>query len=137
VVFDGDVETDDQWEVFSVPIGGGPVTRLSGPLGGEGDTVWFVVGALGRVVYVADQETDEEYELFIVPAAGGGTTKLNGPLTAGGDVAAMVGDFQITPDGQRVVYRADQDTDGQIELYATLDDSLLPGGMVFVPVVSR
>ncbi len=41
-------------------------------------------------------------------------TKLNMPLPAGGSVV----EFRITPDGSRVVYRADQDVDNVFELYS-------------------
>jgi len=40
--------------------------------------------------------------------------KLNGGLVIGGSVQ----DFQISPDGSRVVYRADQDTVSARELYS-------------------
>ena len=40
--------------------------------------------------------------------------KLNAPLVAGGQVL----DFAISPDGQRVVYRADQETDELVELWS-------------------
>jgi hypothetical protein len=43
-------------------------------------------------------------------------TKLSGPLVVGGNVT----DFQISPNGQRVVYRADADTDNVFELYSVL-----------------
>jgi len=48
-----------------------------------------------------------------LPAAAQRTT-MSGGLVADGDVA----DFQISPDGQYVVFRADKDTDGKNELYS-------------------
>ena len=42
--------------------------------------------------------------------------KLNGPLVAGGSVYVL---FQISPDSDRVVYNADQDTDNVFELFAS------------------
>jgi uncharacterized repeat protein (TIGR01451 family) len=53
-------------------------------------------------------------ELYSVPLTGGTPVKLNGQLVSRGDVQ----DLQISPDSSRVVYRADQDTDGVVELYS-------------------
>lgn len=61
--------------------------------------------------------------LLVVPtarAAAGSPRKLNGPLAPGGRVAFG---FQVSPDGRRVVYRADQETAGMLELF-----SVPPGG---------
>lgn len=61
--------------------------------------------------------------------------KLNAPLVSGGEVL----EFAASPDGQWVVYRADQDADNVIELYSVpstggtvtkLNDPLVPGGAV-------
>lgn len=48
-----------------------------------------------------------------LPAAAQRTT-MSGGLVPSGDVA----DFQISPNGQYVVFRADKDTDGKDELYS-------------------
>src|SRR5262245_37516811 len=42
--------------------------------------------------------------------------KLNGPLArpVGGDIR----EFQVSPDGTRVIYAADQDTNDVVELYS-------------------
>jgi len=55
--------------------------------------------------------------LFKVPLDGSTEAiPLSPPLVAGGDV---LGFFIVSPDGGRVVYRADQDTDEVFELYAS------------------
>ena len=88
------------FDIYSVPIGGGPSIKLNGTL---------VSG--GRVF---------DYELYSVPATGGPVTKLNGALVSGGGVsnASRSQHFQISPDSSRVVYMADQDTDGVWELFS-------------------
>jgi len=62
--------------------------------------------------------------------------KLNGPLVTNGDVSS---DFTISTDSSRVVYRADQETEGVFELYSVpigggsvtkLNDTLVSGGDV-------
>ncbi len=45
----------------------------------------------------------------------GSPTKLNGSMVSGGNVS---GSFRSSPDNSRVAYKADQDTDGVLELYS-------------------
>ena len=83
-----------------------------------------------RLVFVADKEVLGRHELYSVPVAGGTPVKLHPPLVAGGDVAI---DWEVAPritsDGTRVVYVADQATDGYDNLY------VVPiGGGASVPV---
>jgi hypothetical protein len=75
----------------------------------------------GGVVLIAPLEDKLIDELFVVPITGGPATRLSGDLLNGGNVV----DFAISPDSQRVIYRADQETNDQYELFATFDDSLL------------
>ncbi len=49
-------------------------------------------------------------------------SRLSGPLTSGGDVA----EFQVAPNGSRVLYRADQDVDGVVELFSVSIDGGVP-----------
>lgn len=74
-----------------------------------------------RAVYRADQDADEVYELYSVPTLGGPSVKLSGPMTLGGDVddspPADTG-FLLAPGGARVLYRADQTSDGVFELFS-------------------
>jgi Tol biopolymer transport system component len=93
-----------------------------------------------RVVYLADQEEAGRFELYSVPCDGSAApTRLNGSLVTNGDVAGStapttLGAFQITPDGQRVVYRADQRTNEVFELFSVAIEggtaSLRSGAMV-------
>jgi Tol biopolymer transport system component len=109
VVYLADQQTDNVFELFSVPIAGGAVTKLNGVLVAGG----FILDATispdsQRVVYRADQATDTVDELFSVPILGGAVTRLNDPLVAGGDVSS----FKISDDSEWVVYVADQEVDG-------------------------
>jgi hypothetical protein len=81
-----------------------------------------------RVIYQANQDNVEVFELFRVPINGGTTIKLNGPMVSGGNVSAFEPGFTsffISPDSNRVVYLADQETNNVFELFATFEDSLL------------
>lgn len=114
VVYLADQQTDNVFELYSVPVGGGPYVKLSGPLTPQGEIAEFRISADSqRVVYRADQQTDEVYELYSAPITGGGAVKLNGVLPNGGDVRS----FAISPTGDFVVYPADQQTDDVVELF--------------------
>lgn len=86
-----------------------------------------------QVIYRADQGSDEVFELYLVDLSLPGVSyKLSDTLVPGGDIAAFdfSGDFTFTPDGSRVIYRADQDTNGTYELYIVNVSS--PGSSVKV-----
>ncbi|MEQ1893150.1 MAG: hypothetical protein ABL998_11440 [Planctomycetota bacterium] len=120
-------------------VAGGSVGRSDRPLPMRIDT------NSTRVVYLADQEVDERHELYSVPLAGGAVVKLNGPLVAGGDVAeaGFAGHlFDLSPNGARVVYLADQEVDERHELFSVplaggavvkLSGTLAPGERAFSP----
>jgi Tol biopolymer transport system component len=144
VVYRADQETDEVRELYSVPIAGPAAAgvKLNGALVPGGDVGDYVASPNGaRVVYRADQETDEAFELYSVPIAGPAAVgvKLNGPLVAGGSVSEGAA---FSPNSARVVYRADQQTDGVVELYSApstgpasagvrLNPTLVPGGHVW------
>ena len=119
VVYTADQDTDEVFEVYSVPIdGSSSPTKLNGSLTAGGD-VWLGIPTPdGRsVIYRADQNTDELWELFAVPADGSSVaTKISGTPAGGGDVLTT---WVVSPDGARVVYLGDQDTIGVWEVYST------------------
>src|SRR5262245_11928028 len=161
VVYWADQEEDEVFELFSVPIDGSQApVRLNGPLVPGGDVLFtptfLSVEAFApmtsdgsRVLYVADQDEDEVFELYCAPTDGSQPAiKLNSALVPGGDVLLNSPPFgpnpfwpQVSPGGNSAVYRADQETDGVIELYSVLlvgsrppvklDQPLGPDGDVF------
>jgi hypothetical protein len=127
VVYRADQNIDGVGELYSVPIGGPAASgvNLSGTLVSGGSVVdpppgltSFLISGFGlTVVFEADKDVDEQYELYSVPIAGPAANgvKLNGTIVpAGGDV----GNFRLDGIDQRVVYGADQDLDGVVELYS-------------------
>jgi formylglycine-generating enzyme required for sulfatase activity len=112
----------DRSQLYSIPPGG-PASanrRLDTTVPGEdgGEVSHYQISPdSSRVVYRADQDATGVSELYSVAVAGpaGSAIKLNGTLTSGG---AVLNDFSISPDGRRVVYRADQESDGVNELYS-------------------
>ena len=119
VVYVADQAADDEFEMYSVPVTGGVPVKLNGALVTGGD-VWsndyLFSPDSSRVVYIADQQTDGVNELFSVPITGGVAVKLNAPLASGREVKVF--GTIITPDGSRVVFRADQDIDDVFDLYS-------------------
>jgi len=122
VIFGGSLDTAGMDELYSVPVAG-PASagvKLNGPLP-EGSDVelweYDISPDSSRVLYRADQETDGVMELFSVPVAGPADqgVKLNGTLPGDAD---GVDRFRISPDSSRVVYMADQVTQGIDELYS-------------------
>lgn len=111
VLYRADQVTDTVDELFSVPIGGGGVTKLNPTPVLNGDVAAFATVG-GRTFYFADQDTDAVTELYSVPDSGGAVVKLNGALVAGGNVTnAFIG---LT----RVAYLADQDVNDVFEVYS-------------------
>jgi Tol biopolymer transport system component len=149
VVYVADQQKDNVFELYAVPIGG-PATagiKLNGALAtGGGVGVFKISPDNDWVVYQADQDTAALLELYSVPLGGPATAgiKLNGALVATGGV----GDFQISPDSGRVVYRAIQQTATVPELYSVplggpaaagikLNGTLVAGGNVGAFKISR
>jgi Tol biopolymer transport system component len=84
---------------------------------------WFAAGGT-RVVFLADALVDNQVELFSVPLTGGTRVRLNATLPANADVRF---DVAVSPDGMRVLYRADQEVRRQIGVYvAPVDGSQGP-----------
>jgi len=117
--------------LFSVPVEGGEITRLSPPLvpdaPGDFDSIRPIaaiqVSADGaRVVYAAQQDTDDRWDLYSAPVGGGPVTRLGGPVArAGGASESVDSRFRISPDGTRVVFvvdSTDNSFDGLFELYS-------------------
>jgi len=115
VVYVADAESDEVYELYGVPIAGGPSRRLNPHpvLGGDVDA--FVISPDSRrVAFRADLDRDERFELYSVSITGRAPVRLSPPLVARGDVA----DFSVSSDSRHVVFRADGEQDGRLELYS-------------------
>jgi len=126
VVFCADRDADEKVELLSTPLAGGPTLTLNAPLPRGGVVLETLqLGPDGkRVFFVADQRVDDVFELFSAPIDRAKSPTLHNPtLIAGGDVVlaeASLGTFAPTPDGSGVVYLADQELDGVVELYLSI-----------------
>lgn len=98
-----------------------------------------------HVLVIGELETAEVAEMFVVPVEGGTPLKLSGPLAPGASIDSA-SDVQFTPDGSKVVFRAEPDVQGVRELFVMpltggtplkLNGTLTPGGSVGSdPVIS-
>ena len=137
VVFRADVESDERYDLYSVPITGSVPLRLNPPLVAGGTVDSFIITPdSSRVIYAADQEVDERRELYSVPIGGGAPVKLNGAMVTGGNVNG----YKIDGASGRVVYVADQQSNDVFELYSVpvsggafvkLNATLAAGGDVY------
>jgi hypothetical protein len=105
-----------QDEIFSVPLdGSAPPVKLNGPI----PPFYQGVRAYGfspdgqRVVYVAFQDADPYPELHSAAIDGSGEVQIAEP---DGTFDALSDDFAVASSGF-VVYTAEADTDGKLELY--------------------
>lgn len=105
-----------EYELFSTPLFGGPVSKLSGQLVRGGLVKEFRLVGDDRVVYHAIQDTEGVSELYDVALTGGDRRKLNVSLNTIGSSVSR--DFVATSDGQYIVYRADAEVDEVFELYS-------------------
>jgi Tol biopolymer transport system component len=116
VVYRADQDSDEVFELYSVPVGG-PAEN------GKKLTEWGFAGDVhsfnispdsSRVVYLASQTNNSELFSIHISGQGAPPIKLNPPLVQDG----IVNDFKISPDSSRVVYRANQETHEIYELYS-------------------
>ncbi len=128
--YTADPEGDSSFGLFATTLDGGPVVDLTA----AGPALHSVLDLFdptfafdptgARIVYLAFEANgcaDPEIELFAVSSHGSAPPRLlSGPLIPDGDVA----EFQITCDGKRVVYLADQDLDEVLELFVVPIDGV-------------
>jgi len=130
VLYHADQDVDQVFELYSVKTDGSEAPiKLNGELvaGGNVALTGYQFSPDGtQVLYVADQDTDFVSELYIVPSDGGTAVKVNGLLVSGGDVESS--NVKFSPDGRRVLYRADQETDGVNELFVRIIRNESTGG---------
>lgn len=130
VIYTADQQIDGRRELYIVSLANpGSPTRLNPALTVNRDVLDFVLSPDGhRVIYRADQDIDQVHELYSVGIATPGVaTRLNATLPSEGWVRSG---FSFSPDGTRVLYRADQSVTGRIDLYVL--DLTSAGGPVQV-----
>lgn len=118
IVYIADQDVNSVDDLYAVDVSNpGVSTKLNPTLVAEGDLCTFKFSPDStKVAYCADQDVDATLELYVVELAVPGVSmKVNAALTAGGDVQSAT--FLFGPDNDFMVYRADQEVDGDNELY--------------------
>ena len=130
ILLRGDLLTDNQDELFSLPISGGDATPLiAGPLRDNFDMNYFIVSPDGSTVaFVGDYLTDGVAEAFIIPITGGVPVRVSDSAgfdqTNGFDVGfSGVDSLQFSPDGTSLYYLSDADDNGRFRLFRVAIDS--------------
>lgn len=122
-VFRGDLLVDERVEIWSAPADAGAnAVRLSTSTpNGFSDVTHFRIGPDPQpaVVFRQDILVDDAYDLFAVPVSGGSPTRLN---STGVSTRVLETDFEVSPDGARVVFRGNFSTAGKVELYSAATD---------------
>lgn len=126
VVFRGDLEQDEVFELHAVPAKGGVPRRLNGPLVAGGDVEDFQVDRDGKhVAFLADGRVDRQVELFARELAGEhAPERRSGLLPASADVSA----FAFAGDGRHLVFRANRVNPSTHDLFSTPIVSALGSG---------
>ena len=101
-------------DLYNVPITGGTPLLLYSAT--EDHIVYFAFTPDSNSVVFLDYYHDAADALYTVPVGGGTPVRLDAP--SHGNEPDIFADFRVSPDGSRVVYRGDQDTAGQTELYS-------------------
>ena len=120
VAYWADQDTDEVRELYSVLVGGSGNVKLNGtPAPGVPFPVSFVDfnPAGTRVVYMAI-DAPGVGNLYSVTVAGESRTKLSDDFTPNSSTPYTYLGAAITSDGQRVVYNADDETAGKLEVFA-------------------
>jgi Tol biopolymer transport system component len=127
VVWRGDLQTDGVHEIFSREIDGSSgAVKLNHSLGGWAVHEFQISGDGSRVVYRTDDYGSGLGALYSVPADGSSASVMLAAQTGGATLAFH--EYAITPDGARVVWRGDLETNGVDELFSRPID----GGQIAV-----
>ncbi len=151
VVYRADQDTDGVHELYYVDLSGvspAAAVKVNSALvsGGLMQTKYLISRDSTTIIYRADQDVDNVQELFYVDISGASPAapvQLNTSLPSGADVD----DFKLSRDGNSVIYRADQDVQGEHKiLYVDLSgvspaapvqvtDTLIAGGFITEPLL--
>lgn len=83
-----------------------------------GHFAWAPNGS--RYAFAIDRDVAGVRELYTCKADGSGVVRVSGEMVANGGISTSP--IAWAPNGSRIAYCAEQDTDGQIELYTTRPD---------------
>ncbi len=127
VIYWAEEQTDTVNGLFMVDITGGSINGRT-QLNRHGAIIDRAMLSPGgdRLLFVSDDDITNARELYLIDLTAPALRafKVNPPFT---DNAHDVGGARWSPDGRRIIYTADQDTEGQDELYVVDADGFLIG----------
>ena len=101
VIYRADQELDEIWELYTVPLAGGEVQKLNGPLPQSHYVGIAMLSPDGKwVLYEAGNYDTAGWNLYRVPISGGLSVNLTAQLPA----AATNIDFGFTPDSRTILF---------------------------------
>ena len=123
------------YNIYSVPVTGGNPINLSQLNGGIFVFSLKISPDGARAFYIANAANPLRYDLYSVPVDGSNPpTKLSSINVDGGQVHE---DYAITPDGENVIYRANQESVSSTRIYiaptAQPNGSALVSGITYDP----
>lgn len=109
-------------ELYSVPFNGGTSTPIINNFPSFGFVLPFIMMTSdnSNIVFAANLLDTNISELFAVSTDGGEAIRLNNSLPPGVslDVTSLRDDVKISPDGNKVIYNLEQNTDNVDELFS-------------------
>lgn len=127
IAYVGDLNVDGQFELYtSLPTVALNSTKVNGTLSGGGvitgpfaDSPPAWAPDSSGIAYLAQQDSIGVYEVYVGSPSGSGTIKVSGTLTSSSNVALGEDDQVWAPDSSRLMYEADQVTQGTLDLFST------------------
>lgn len=114
VTYHADQDSDEMFDLYSVPLTGGETTKLSASVVEGAPLVDFQFSANGTRVVFQIHETQDEVGLYSIPTIGGDAARLS--------EIGYVRSFVLSPDSRHVVYRASEAVGLQAELFSIAID---------------
>ena len=122
-------ETANQEELYSIPIAGpeGAWIKLNGELPAGSNVLDLQISPDStRVIYIADQTANNIFDAWTVPIDGGTPDRLRPVVTLAGSSVVTYSVYPISPDGERVIFRADFSDLDRNELWSARVDGTGP-----------
>jgi len=124
IIFKGDLTTQAQQELYSLPIAGGEATPLlEGALRDNFNVNWFTISPNGSTIaFVGDYLNDGVAEVFVIPTSGGVPQRASDSAhfsqDNGFDVDfGAVDTLAFSPDSQSIYYLSDDGDNGRFRLF--------------------
>jgi len=136
VVYKGEIINDNQEDLFSVSINGGESIKLNPDLENDQEVVNYRFtpnGAYTLFEIGSDNGRQIDGGLFAIPTAGGDFIQVHDNLINGGTISS----FTISEQGTQVVYLADIENSGTLELYSFELPELPTEDEICIPIKTK